>query len=138
MNIKLTSNQYENLVKLISYGMWVVDSAEPENSNHEFRKIEQLILSQAAEHGYAGVNHHREGNYHEPGPQLIGQINTVLDTYEEIVFWDKLAYYLARRDYQQGISKSQANHMEHLSQLEEFYHDHLEKHGVSKLKISDE
>jgi hypothetical protein len=136
MNITLSAKQYENLVKLISYGMWVTVSENQDSTHSEFREIEQLILSQAAAHGYAGINYHSEENFYEPGALLENEINAVLDSYEEIVFWDKLAYYMARRDFQQGIEhKNNENSVDRLIDLEEKYHTHFEENGVSKLKI---
>ena len=57
----------------------------------------------------------------------------VIDEYEDMVFWDKLAYYLARRDFKAEMTRQPLEEdaaFQRLLEIEEEYHQYFEKHSL--------
>lgn len=137
MKIDISKQQFELLVKLIEYGMWVVDSENPDSPNDDYRDLEQTIL---AEFQNGNIFLNEENGLLEPGPVLQNEIFQVLDSYEDMVFWDKFVYYMARKDIESENlihHYSEEQYLERLMELEEQYHEHFESFGVGKVKIED-
>lgn len=135
MKIDISKQQFELLVKLIEYGMWVVDSGNPDSPNDDYRDLEQTIL---AEFQNGNIFHNEENGLLEPGPVLQNEIFQVLDSYEDMVFWDKFVYYMARKVIESENlihHYSEEQYLERLMELEEYYHQHFERFGVGKVKI---
>jgi hypothetical protein len=140
MKIDFSKQQYELLIKLIEYGMWVVDSENPDSPNEEYREVEQTILAYSKDFQSGNIIHNEEHNLLEPAPVLQNHIFQVLDSYEDMVFWDKFVYYMARKDIEiENLTHdyNEEQYMERLMELEEQYHQHFESHGVAKVKIDE-
>ncbi|PLT35036.1 hypothetical protein [Bacillus sp. V5-8f] len=140
MKIDLTNQQYELLVKLIEYGMWVVDSENPESPNNDYREVEQTILASAEKFQFFDIIQNKDQNLLEPAPPLQNEIFQVLDSYEDMVFWDKFVYYMARKDIDtehQIHNYNEEQYMDRLMELEEYYHEEFKRFGVGKVKIED-
>ena len=66
------------------------------------------------------------------------EIQRVIDEYEDMVFWDKLVYYMARRDFTTEMTIKPLEEeaaFQRLIEIEEKYHHYFEKHGIQYLKI---
>ncbi|RFU65360.1 hypothetical protein [Peribacillus glennii] len=140
MKIDLTKQQYELLVKLIEYGMWVVDSENPDSPNEDYRELEQTVLGSAEEFQFFDIIRNEEHNLLEPAPAVQNDIFQVLDSYEDMVFWDKFVYYMARKDIESENlvhNYNEQQYMERLMELEDYYHEHFERFGIGKVKIED-
>jgi len=138
MNIHVTKEQYETLLKLVQYGYWVASSDQETHEAQEFGEMEQYILSLAKDFGFDGVEWDEEYNLYDVTATCKNDIQQVIDQYEEMVFKDKLAYYLARRDLAREMTEhvyDEERAFERIVELEEEYHLHLEKHGVDHLQI---
>ncbi|MDQ0217822.1 hypothetical protein ELQ35_13655 [Peribacillus cavernae] len=140
MKIDISKQQYERLVKLMEYGMWVVDSENPDSPNNDYRELEQAILAHAEDFQFGHIIHNSEQNLLEPAPVLQNEIFQVLDSYEDMVFWDKFVYYMARKDIDkenQSYHYSEEEYLERLMELEEQYHQHFESFGIAKVKVEE-
>lgn len=140
MRIDISKQQYERLVKLIEYGMWVVDSENPDSPNEDYREVEQTILAGAEDFAFNDIFLNEEQNLLEPSPLLQNDIFQILDSYEDMVFWDKFVYYMARKDIEKENLTHHYNeeqYMERLMELEDYYHELFERFGVSKVTIEE-
>ncbi|CAH0347164.1 hypothetical protein [Bacillus sp. CECT 9360] len=140
MKIDISKQQYELLVKLIEYGMWVVDSENPDSPNEDYREVEQTILAGAEEFAFSDIFHNEEQNLLEPSPVLQNDIFQILDSYEDMVFLDKFVYYMARKDIEtENLTQNynEEQYMERLMELEDYYHEQFERFGVSKVTIGE-
>lgn len=140
MRIDISKQQYERLVKLIEYGMWVVDSENPDSPNEDYREVEQTILAGAEDFAFNDIFLNEEENLLEPSPLLQNDIFQILDSYEDMVFWDKFVYYMARKDIEKENlthNYNEEQYMERLMELEDYYHEHFERFGVSKVTIEE-
>lgn len=102
MEIKLTKNQYGNLMRLVYLGNWLVNAFRMEHEIiKKYNDIEQYIFSFAKE---AGLNKYIEyiekyGKFF-PTRELEEdeEIMELIDEYENEIFWDELINRLALRD----------------------------------------
>lgn len=138
MNISMTNKQYETLLKLVQYGSWMTAARDIESEQMEYHELEQHVLSFANDFGAEGITFDAQYQLYDVSVERERDVQQVIDEYEEMVFWDKLAYYLARRDLtaelaQQPVSEEEAS--TRLIELEESYHEYFEENGVQHLRI---
>lgn len=138
MKINFTKKQYETLMKLLQYGYWVTSSNDAENEQAEFSDMEQYLMSFAKDFDFAGVEYDSQYQMYDLTVEHEEEIHQVIDKYEDMVFWDKLAYYLARRDLTTEWTHQPLNEEDSLKriiELEEEYHHYFENHGLQHIKI---
>lgn len=138
MQINFTKKQYETLLKLIEYGQWITSSQEV--VGEDYNEMEQYILSYAKEFHFEGVRFNKESQVYDLMAESKKEMDQVINEYEDMVFWDKLAYYLARRDFSKESSNkeySQEEVFQRLLELEDKYHIHFENHGLRYVKIEE-
>lgn len=138
MKINFTKKQFETLLEMVQLGYCITASNDQMVDESKFAEMEQYLMSFAKEFDYEKVLY----NPHEKNFGLTveseQELQQVIDEYEEMVFWDKLVYYMARRDFktemtQQPLAEEAA--LQRLIDIEEKYHKYFEKNGVQYLKI---
>ncbi|PLS17136.1 hypothetical protein CVD28_13870 [Bacillus sp. M6-12] len=137
MNIQFTKKQYETLLRLTTFGNWVASSSETEMNNDAYDRLNQYLLSFAGDYGMSELSENEAGRF-ELNPDYENKLQKIINAYEDMVFWDKLAYYLAARDIQKEareIAFSEEEYFARLVELEEKYHTILEKTGLENIKV---
>jgi hypothetical protein len=122
MEIKLTKEQYENLLKLVYLGNWIVNAIRSgAEGDEQIEKYNQLFPT-------------RE----------LGQdpeIEKYLEDYNEEIFWQELAERLGTRDFLRKYGKEAIEKMdpeERFLKHQEFiikYEEEFEKSGIENLEI---
>jgi hypothetical protein len=138
MNIHFTKEQYETLLKMVQLGFWVTSSNEDTSDQHAFSDLEQYVMSFAKEFDVEGIEYDQHYQTYDVTVERERALHRVIDEYEDMVFWDKLAYYLARRDLTAELTRQPLEEeaaFQRLLQLEEEYHHYFEKHGLQYVKI---
>lgn len=143
--INLNNNQYENLIKLIFLGNWIINfTREPQGRLKEFDELEQFIYSFAQESGLGRWFKKDAGSGQilptEPFVTEV-KVNGFIEDYNDEIFWDQLIHRLATRD---AINKFGEGALSKLK-FEEFhqkilpftqkYSDEFEKKGLDNIKI---
>ena len=139
MKINITKKQYETLLKMVQYGFWVTSAKDEDpHQRDEFSEMEQYLMSFAKDFDFEGVEYDSQYQVYDLTVEQEEEIHQVIDQYEDMVLWDKLAYYLARRDFAAELTEQELSEEEafnRLIELEEEYHLHFEKHGLQHIKI---
>jgi len=148
MEIKLTREQYENLLKLIYLGNWMINAirsgAEGDERIKKYDEIEQYIFSFAKEAGLEKyIKFDKECN--EFFPTWKFEFETDIEQYRQEhdneIFWDELTYRLARRDFIKQYGEEVIKKMDQKERLEkeqpfiEKYEKEFEENGLENLEI---
>ena len=141
MNIEFTKEQYENLLKLVYLGDWLVNSFRTDRVP-EFEDLEKYAYSLAKDFGLEKlVVLDSETKEYLPADCLEELVNHYIEAYDEDKFWDELCHSLGQRDFirHYGQAAIQKMKLEEMFQKEaEFVHkyaEEFEKHGLKNLEI---
>ncbi len=144
MQISLSRQQLETLLKSVYVGGWVINGIrEPGDEIREFAELEQYLYSVA--YG-AGVTSCVEADPALgrlfPTKEFEDALLPFVDAYDDEAFWTGLADRLADRDFVEthGDAIAQMDQDERFTRLQRFvdkYEKELEKHGVDRLRIAD-
>ncbi|MDI6783827.1 MAG: hypothetical protein QME64_07010 [bacterium] len=145
MEIKFTEEQYENLVKLVYLGNWMINAIRTDDVVEQYEDLEQYIYSFAEDAGLGKyIEYDQELEMFFPTGEF--EENTDVEQYREDYddenFWDELIYRLARRDFIEAYGEDAVMKMDLRERLEkedpfiEKYYEEFEKYGIERLKIA--
>ena len=147
MEIKLTKEQYENLLKLVYLGNWMVNAirsgAEGDEQIEKYNEIEQYIFSFAKETGLEKYEFDEKYNRFFPTADFEEdpEIEKYLQDYNDEIFWQELADKLGTRDFIREYGEEVIEKMdqeERFIKLQEFiikYGEEFEENGIENLEI---
>ena len=148
MEIKFTKEQYENLVKLVYLGNWMINAIRCGSDIIEkFEDLEQYIFSFYKEFGLEGCIEYDEEDkrFYPTGKfEMESEIEEYRQEYDNENFWDELISRLARRDFIRKYGEDAINKMtlEEIMEKESYfiekYEEEFEKYGIERLKIKNE
>lgn len=148
-SIKLTKEQFEDLLKMVYLGNWMVNacrdgSAEDPNIE-KYEKIHDYVFSLAPKFGWEKYVDHEESDGDKYYPTRFFEeetdINSLHDEYDNNTFWDELPDRLGERDFWEKYTQKE---VEAMSKEERFikrcecsepYEDEVYKYGIERLKI---
>lgn len=142
MEIKLSRQQFETLLKSVYLGDWMVNAIRtPGSYVPEFEELEQFLLSLAHESDLRDVvefdptlsQFFLKEEYHE-------KLQPFIDEYDDEAFWDGLVDRLADRDFSEtyGDSVKRMDQEERFGKLSAFvdkYETEFEEYGVDRLRV---
>jgi hypothetical protein len=145
MEINFTKEQYENLIKLVYLGNWMINAIRTDDRIEKFYDLEQYIYSYFKDFGlHEYIEYDKELKKFFPTEELMEEeLEEYIDDYNDYNFWDELTFRLARRDL---LKKYGENEVEKMSLEErmkkevpflEKYGEEFEKYGVERLGIED-
>ncbi len=150
MNIELTKEQYQNLVRLITIASNVLEVVSEEVYDDEtpfledeiatMQELEQYILSKYKEFEFDKVFEDQD-NFYTVTYDVEEEVLLLLELYEEYSFWEELTSRLARRDMVEEYGENEVNNMDplQLSEIEEVfiskYREEFSQNGIDRLKI---
>lgn len=146
MKINFTKKQYEDLIKLLHLGNWMINAHRTDDYVEHYEDLEQYILSFYKDFGMEKhVEYDKEFNEYFPTREF--EEDTDVDQYKEeyndCTFWDELIDRLARRDLikEYGEAAVLSMTMEEIIEKEQpfiqIYEDEFEMYGVDNLEITD-
>ncbi len=148
MKINFTKKQFENLLKLVYLGNWVVNAHRTDDTIKKYEDLEHYVFSFAKAFGfeeYADAEKVGNGEFY---PTRVFEeetdINKLHDEYDSDTFWDEIVDRLAERDFirKYGVDKiqkmSRDERFEKICECEEKYADEIEKNGIERLGIVEE
>ncbi|NCN08367.1 MAG: hypothetical protein GW938_00845 [Leptospira sp.] len=147
MNIELSIEQYEALLKLVFIGDWVVGFNDLDNSDpgeNRLSEVAQWIYSHAEEAGLGQLVSHDTNSdalaLTRDFEETSG-IAELLEYYEEETFWEELIHRLAHRDFNRHYGETAISEMAIEERIEketpfvEKYAAEFNDNGIENLKI---
>lgn len=101
IEIKLTKEQYEDLIKLVYLGNWIINASRTEDIIEKYENLTQYIYSFAKEAGLEKYfEYDKKFNKFFPTEEFEKNtdIKDFLDEYNDEVFWQELIFRMAGRD----------------------------------------
>jgi hypothetical protein len=148
MQITLSKGQYQNLVRLVYLGNWMINAIRSGNKGDEqiekYNEAEQIIFSFAKE-----TRLERWIEYDEESKEFFPtrrfdedkEIDEYRDEYNDHTFWEELFYRLVDRDMIDTYGEETVEKMSFEEQIEKEepfrrkYDKEFEKYGIARLKI---
>ncbi|MBM4129207.1 MAG: hypothetical protein FJ243_03690 [Nitrospira sp.] len=145
MEITFTKEQYEDLLKLVYLGNWMVNAHRLSyEETDQFNELESYIFSFAKDAGlefYSDYAEEFDTYYPTREFEEDTDIEKYMDEYSEETFWDELIHALAGRDFIEKYGELVTRKMspeEQFKKLQPFidkYEEEFEKHGIDNLVI---
>jgi len=148
MEIKLTKEQYENLLKLVYLGNWIVNSIrsgeEDDKRIEKYENIAQYIYSFSREEGLERyIEFDKQVNRFFPTREFEEDtdLERYRQEYDDEVFWQELIHRLAERDFIKEYGENTIKKMNWRERLEkeqpfiEKYGEEFEESGLMNLEI---
>ena len=101
MEIKFTKEQYENLMKLVYLGNWMINAIRTDDRVKKYDEIKHYIFSFAKDAGLDRyIDYDEKSGKYYPSIELEedAEIEQYMDDYNDENFWEELIHNLARRD----------------------------------------
>jgi hypothetical protein len=100
MEIKLTKEELEALIKLVYLGNWMANSWRTDDRIAAYDELEASLLATARRAGLGElVDEDEETGKLLPSAYLDEALQETLDFYDDNTFWDQLIYRMADRDF---------------------------------------
>ena len=146
MKINFTKKQYEDLVKLIHLGTWMINAHRTDDIVEKYEDLEQYILSFYKDFGIEKfIEFDKELNKFFPTREFEEDtdVEQYIDEYNNDIFWEELIDRLARRDFIREYGEDKVLKMtweERFEKEQPFidkYDEEFEKNGIENLDIKD-
>jgi hypothetical protein len=139
MRIDLSKEQYLTLVKLLQLGNWPLGLTEADQELvSKAEDLEQYIFS-VADDFEAGdqIYYDKEEEYYYLSEDLKETVESIIDEYEEDVFWDQLTHKLATIDLKReiNIDATIEEKINRLFQLKARYEKYFLENGLENIDI---
>jgi len=142
MNIQLTKEQLETLVKLVYLGNRMANDWRTEDVLEEYDEVESLVLDAAHKNGLDDYMEYEEDTGKAvPSGELEEKMAEIADFYNDNTFWDQLIYRMADRDYVRKFGEDSLDElyteqgMERERPLVERYEKEFNEHGLDRLEV---
>lgn len=136
MKINFTKKQYRLLLDIVFAGDNIINGFKiPSEHIEEYEKLQQHIYSFAKDFGLENlIEYDSEYDmFFETREFEDSEINEIIDQYDNDVFWDELAFRLAKRDVRKGKNIDES--FKKLLDIEEKYSEEFYKNGLKNVKV---
>ncbi len=142
MEIKLTKDELETLVKLVTLGNWMANSWRTDDRIAAFDELQASLLATARGAGFRElVDEDEENGRPIPSAVLEEALQETLDFYDDNTFWDQLIFRMADRDFLRRHGEEAADELDTEEGLKkeapflERYEKEFYAHGLDRLEI---
>lgn len=140
MQIELSKEQYQELLKLVHLGSWMVNSyRNTEERIDSVEEVEQYIYSKAKEFESEDlIQFNSQYGDYDVTEKFENQLFQYIDAYDEDTFWAELAERLALRDIARKAGPVQQlteQQIDRKYEVEERYFREFEKNGLKNILI---
>jgi len=146
VKIDFTKDQYEDLVKLVYLGVWIINSHRTDDIVEKYEELEQYLLSFSGDSGterFVEFDAEHDSFFPSGAFEEDEDIERYREEYDEYTFWDELIYRLARRDLIRTYGEAAVFTMtadELIDKEQPFiekYEDEFEKNGIDNLEVKE-
>jgi hypothetical protein len=107
MEITLTKDELETLIKLVYLGNWMANSWRTDDRMTAFDDLQASLLATARTAGLRElVDEDEETGKPLPSAVLDEALQETLDFYDDNTFWDQLIYRMADRDFSAATAEA--------------------------------
>jgi hypothetical protein len=142
MEIKLTKEELETLIKLVYLGNWMANSWRTDDRIAAYDDLEASLLSTARTAGLGEfVDEDEETGKALPSAALDDAVQETLDFYDDNAFWDQLIYRMADRDFLRRYGEEAAAELDTAAGMKkeapfvERYEKEFSANGLDRLEI---
>lgn len=142
MKIDLTKKQYNDLLKLVYLGNWMINSYRTDDAEERFEELESHIFSFAEAFGNrADVDYSEASKKYQPSKSLEEKCDDYISEYDNDTFWEDLTDRLAWRDLRDRLGTQQLEQMEmeqvfeQLVPIQNQYSDEFEANGIDNIHV---
>lgn len=142
MNINFTKEEYRNLLDIIYAGIMVINGNRvPEDYIEEYEKIEQYVYSFARDYSLENlVGYDSKYKRYFTTPEFDeDRIEDLVVEYDDIIFWNMLAFNLAKRDVYRELDGKKLDRetiLKRILEKEAEYSDEFYENGLENLKLN--
>ena len=150
MKIELTKEQYENLLKVVYLGNWMINAIRSGNKGDEriekYDDIEQYILSFAKDFeltDFVEYDEKLKQFFHTREFEELEDIEQLRENYDEDCFWDELFYKMSDKDFYREYSNEEILKMDMKERFEkeepfrQKWDDEINNFGIERLEIKE-
>jgi hypothetical protein len=151
MEIRLSKKQYLCLLKAVRAGSSVFGilgdyvSKEYKKQSNEIHDLEKYLFSLASEFGAESLTEVFHGEL-IASDEFSGEMQDVMDDYDEQTFWQELEVTLGKRDFENSITEAEIKEMkenngwypDRIHEIYEKWSSEFEENGVDRLGIIGE
>ena len=144
IKIEFTKAQYENLIKLVYLGNWMINAIRTDDIVKKYDDVEQHIYSFAKDVGLDKyIEFDSELNKFFPTKELEEdeEMEKYREEYDDEIFWDEITDRLAGRDFIRKYGENAIKKMTRKERSEkeypfiEKYEKEFAKYGIENLEI---
>ena len=133
MNIELSEQQYRYLLDLVYIGNWVMNSTRENDRIREYDQVESLIFSHCLRHKMSKLVEPYQGELVPSRAFSDGGIHEVIESYEDVVFFEILAEEMALRDMD-GEPLTRENYAELMNRIDTYLAE-FDQNGIDNLTL---
>ena len=133
MNIELSEQQYRYLLDLVYIGNWVMNSTRENDRIREYDQVESLIFSHCLRHKMSKLVEPYQGELVPSRAFSDGGIHEVIESYEDVVFFEILAEEMALRDMD-GEPLTRENYEELMNRIDTYLAE-FDQNGIDNLTL---
>ena len=133
MKIELTEQQFRYLLDLVYIGNWVMNSTRENDRIKEYDQVESLVFSHCLSHRMSKLVELYRGELIPSRAFADGGIHEVIETYEDIMFYEILAEEMALRDMN-GEPLTQENYGALMERIETYLSE-FDRNGTNNISV---
>ncbi|MBE6995836.1 MAG: hypothetical protein E7429_03790 [Ruminococcaceae bacterium] len=133
MKIELTEQQFRYLLDLVYIGNWVMNSTRENDRIKEYDQVESLVFSHCLQHKMRKLVELYQGELIPSRAFADGGIHEVIESYEDIAFYEILAEEMALRDLD-GLPLTAENYGTLMERIDRYMAD-FNQHGTDHISV---
>jgi hypothetical protein len=146
LNIEFDNEQIAHLVRSVQLANWVVNATKsPDEQDEGMNGFKQYVLATVFKGGKKDLVHYdAELDGHFLNGELEEDLQSLIDDYDEDIFWEELVARLADRDWARKHGSAPVEDEDHdaryermlqISKEEEKYGEEFEEFGIEHLEL---
>jgi len=133
LKIELTEQQFRYLLDLVYIGNWVMNSTRENDRIKEYDQVESLVFSHCLQHKMRKLVELYQGELIPSRAFADGGIHEVIESYEDIAFYEILAEEMALRDLD-GLPLTAENYGTLMERIDRYMAD-FNQHGTDHISV---
>ena len=133
MKIELSEQQFRYLLDLVYIGNWVMNSTRENDRIKEYDQVESLVFSHCLSHRMSKLVELYRGELIPSRAFADGGIHEVIESYEDIMFYEILAEEMALRDMN-GEPLTQENYAALMERIETYLLE-FDRNGINNISV---
>jgi hypothetical protein len=142
ITLKLTQEQYRDLVEIFYLGKWIAEEEADDFQDSNLENLEQKVLAcSGSKVGNDFVIYDKEEDYYAVSDEAEDKLMERIENYDEAQFWEILVGKLTMRDLHKKYDEKELEAMPEergmkvLEEIQKQYFDEFEENDIDNLKL---